>query len=290
MEFTMRTFPKDIDIRGLYTFYYFERGKDFYFAGERHDFWEMVYVDSGEISVVADGVGYILRQGEIIFHKPVEIHTLASNHKDPHNIMVVTFSAKGGAMKFFENKILSVDGAQKKILSRLLTEAREVFGSLAEEKDGLPLNAAPIGAPQMIVNYIEQFLIALIRGSGGLHGARVGRKSAHAKKNVENALVDAAEKYLSEHVRDGLTLRGVCEHFSVSKSYLCKLFHEETGESVIRRYIALKIAEAKRLIRQGDLNFTQIAEALGYAGIHHFTRSFKRMAGVSPSAYAKSVK
>ena len=119
---------------------------------------------------------------------------------------------------------------------------------------------------------------------------RNGRKSRHAKKNAENALVDSIEKYLSDNIYQKISLQDVCERFNISKSYICHLFKEATGKSIIGYYINLKITESKKLIRQGNLNFTQISEKLCYTSIHHFTRSFKNTTGISPSSYEKSVK
>jgi AraC-like DNA-binding protein len=67
------------------------------------------------------------------------------------------------------------------------------------------------------------------------------------------------------------------------------MFNENVGTSPIEYWISLKMTEAKRLIRNGELNITQIAEHLGYNSIHHFSRMFKRFTGVSPSAYKNSV-
>ena len=52
----------------------------------------------------------------------------------------------------------------------------------------------------------------------------------------------------------------------------------------------LKMKEAKKLIREGNHNITQISEILGYSSIHHFTRMFKRVTGFSPTMYKTSVR
>ena len=52
----------------------------------------------------------------------------------------------------------------------------------------------------------------------------------------------------------------------------------------------LKINAAKELIRTNRMNFTQIAEHLGYASIHYFSRQFKKVTGMTPSEYASSIK
>lgn len=288
MEYKMMNLKKDIHITGLHTFFYYEHPKDFYFAGERHDFWEMVYVDIGEISVVADNTGYIIPQGKAIFHKPMEFHTLASSNKRPHNVMVISFSTNSTAMKFFENKILEMDSQHKKILSNILSEAQKVFGTIPDTLSHRRIKNPEIGAGQLIINYLEQLLIMLIRS--GQAGKRSGHVSANAKKNVENAFVELIEQYLLENLDKKIELQDVCDKFNMSKSYICQLFKETAGKSIIDYSINLKITEAKKLIREGKMNFTQISQHLGYTSIHHFSRSFKKVTGLSPSDYIKSVK
>jgi AraC-like DNA-binding protein len=68
------------------------------------------------------------------------------------------------------------------------------------------------------------------------------------------------------------------------------MFKEQTGTSVIEFYKSLKIEEARKLIREGQYNYTEIAERLGYTSIHYFSRQFKKTTGMTPSEYASSVK
>lgn len=291
MPYELLRFRRDITVEGLHTLFYFEHSKDFYFAGERHDFWEMVYVDNGEISVLADNTGYMVRQGEAIFHKPMEFHTLASNRVDPHNVLVVTFTAQGEAMRFFENQILAVDGRQRRLLGVMLEETQKVFGTATDilsHKHRLLEPGAEIGAQQLVISILEQFLISLIRTNQT--SGRSGRKSERAKKNVQSALIDAVEQYLSEHLYDGLSLAALAREFHTSKSHLCEMFKEVTGKSPMAAYLDLKIAEAKRLIRKNELNYTQIAEKLGYSNVHNFSRAFKERTGFSPRGYERSVR
>ncbi|MDO4744522.1 MAG: helix-turn-helix transcriptional regulator, partial [Clostridia bacterium] len=142
-------------------------------------------------------------------------------------------------------------------------------------------------AYQLGLLHLEHLIIDLIRENNSFGHTKT--EYSEEKKNVENAFVDSIKDYLAQSVYKSLTLADVCEHFNMSKSYICRVFKSETGESVVDFYIQLKIKEAKLLIRKGDLNFTQISEVLGYTSIHHFTRSFKSKTGMSPSAYEKSV-
>ena len=44
------------------------------------------------------------------------------------------------------------------------------------------------------------------------------------------------------------------------------------------------------MIRDGSLNFTEIAAALQYSTVHHFSRQFKEKFGNTPTEYPKSVR
>ena len=63
------------------------------------------------------------------------------------------------------------------------------------------------------------------------------------------------------------------------------------NHALAERYLtALRIGEAKRLIREGNLTFTQIAERLGIESIYYFSNLFKKQTGMSPTEYEKTLK
>src|SRR5690606_17768272 len=108
MVFVRTKLHTDISVNHLISLHYFEFGKDYIFEGEKHDFWEFLYVDKGEVEVTADAVGYVLKQGDIIFHKPNEHHSVWANQRIAPNIIVVSFECRHQAMDFFKDKIFSL--------------------------------------------------------------------------------------------------------------------------------------------------------------------------------------
>lgn len=288
MDWKLLPLSKTVNVTGLYSFFYYERDTHFYFPGEKHDFWEMVYVDRGEISAVADTRSYLLRQGELLFHKPNEFHAMASSPREPHNVIVTSFATDSVAMEFFKNKLFTLTKQQQGLLSQMFGAMRAAFGNgFAINTNAVDTPVVNMSAYQLAIAHLEHLLIDLMGEN------RVSlpneRERQVARKNVENALVDAVKAFLKSNVYRRLNLQTVCEQFHLSKSYLCDAFRSETGQSLMNFYMELKIQEAKFLIRKGEWNFTQIAEALGFADIHHFSHAFKNKAGMSPSAYAKTV-
>ncbi len=81
----------------------------------------------------------------------------------------------------------------------------------------------------------------------------------------------------------------VSHEAGVSASHLTALFRRQMKISPGEYIRRVKLEESKNLIREGKMNFSQIAAALQYSTIHHFSRQFKDNFGMSPSEYAKSL-
>jgi quercetin dioxygenase-like cupin family protein len=129
MTFTKTILKEEFQVDGIITVHYFEFACDYVFKGEAHNFWELVYVDKGELEIMADDKGFKLKQGEMIFHKPNEFHNLWANGKIAPKIIVISFDCKSKAMKFFENKIVLTGDAVKNLLTQIIKESLEAFST-----------------------------------------------------------------------------------------------------------------------------------------------------------------
>ena len=63
-----RLFRK-INVSSIYTIHYFKYGMNFKFEEETHDFWELVYIDSGNAVIVSNGNKITLKQGQAFLHR-----------------------------------------------------------------------------------------------------------------------------------------------------------------------------------------------------------------------------
>ncbi len=76
----------------------------------------------------------------MIFHQPGEIHAHVSNQVVSNNMLVVSFTARGKGMRFFDRKIFDLDKTAKTLLSLFIQEAKNALGDLpgeyADKKSG----------------------------------------------------------------------------------------------------------------------------------------------------------
>lgn len=286
-----------ISIDRIYSIHYFEYMSDFSFEGEAHDFWEFIYVDKGEVGVTAEKTSVVLKKGEILFHQPNEFHNVQAVGGIAPNLIVASFSSKSPSMDFFKRKTLNIDENIHYLLADIIIEARKLFDCRLDDPylQNMPLKPdAPAGSEQLIRLYLENMLIHLTRkyqnplvlGKSALKAKPF--KAAKNKGDIE--IFNRVNAYLENHINEHISIEQICRDNLVGRSQLQKIFKEQCDLGIIEYFSTLKINASKELIRTRHMNFTQIAEQLGYTSIHYFSRQFKRITGMTPSEYASSVK
>ena len=279
-------------VRRVISIHYFEYMSNFSFPGESHDFWEFVCVDKGEIDVMAGDKRIPLKRGNIIFHKPWEFHTIITNGKVAPNLVVIGFECSSPCMKSFEDQVLSIQETERALMAQIIIEARNSFAGrlddpYQEELIRLPAPAA-FGAEQLIGNYLEELIIHLYRK----YFAKPDQPKAPDKpeSRIHNATYNRVVRYMEEHIGEHLTIDTICHDNLTGRSQLQKIFREAQGCGVIDYFSTMKIDAAKQLIRDNQLNFTEISDRLGYTSVHYFSRQFKKLTGMTPSEYAASIR
>ena len=289
VEHIETTMKKSLDISSIVSIHYYEYPKDFIFSGEFHDFWELVYVDKGELLITAGAHETILPAGHLFLHRPMEFHNLRCNGEQSANSVIVSFHSDSSALYSIAGKSIPCPAKCRRHLATIISEAESAFSTPLGQRHTTQLIRAenqPFGAEQLIQGHLEEMLIYIIR-------------ELVQKDNFSNyVLVDDTTNstlatictYLENHVEHRLTFSDICDKFSMSKSALKKLFRDGLGVGAIDYYNRCRIIRAKELIREKNINFTQIADRLGYNSVQYFSLRFKQATGMTPSQYEASIK
>jgi len=290
-NYTRLRFDSVFKIESIVTLFYMEMQKTFHYDGEQHDFWEMVYIDKGEMICTAGDHRFILRSGEMTFHKPNEFHNLSGNGSVNPNVSIVTFVCKSQAMQYFNGKIFRLSSEEKAVLSKLFSEGLSCY-SLLDARDPLKQTLvknqdSPFGSSQMTKNYLEIFLILLRRNTD------VVLKSARRSYVINGVDVPYNVKeiidYLIGNIYNRITVKDVARAVGKSESTVKQLFATYRPTGIIHYYNSLKIAEAKELIRSGQYNITQVSDMLCYSNPQYFSRCFLQHTNMTPSEYRSSI-
>ncbi len=286
MEFESLHIRDEVVVKDLVSVHYFEFSKYYKFPGESHNFWELVYVDRGSINAYSEDKEFLLKSGDIIFHKPNEWHNLLADGTHVSNVVVVTFISNSRCMKHFNNRIQKAKDSQRELLSKIISESTKLFKTPLDDPFTLKYEKnekCPFASEQLIRLYLVELLISIIRDdSRNLQTAFM--------QNTSNRLVNDVTDFLNSHLSEKITVSDVEKFAKVSRTALESAFKATVGMGVIDYYIKMKIECAKKYIREDSYNITQIADILGYESIHYFSRQFKKITKMSPKEYSNSIK
>ena len=265
-----------INVTKIVTIHYYEFDKSFTFDGEAHDFWEMVYVDKGSVLVTREKEELILSQGDVIFHKPNEFHAIRAFESEP-NFFVISFVSSSPAMIYFKNYHTRLDKMLKPFISAIIREAEATF--FVPKNDPTPKalvkrENAIIGGEQFLKTYLEQLLILLIRDINKISKSEVFPN----KESMESHLITSIKDYVEKHLEAKITIADIC-----------KIFKEQTGDTIADYAVRAKINRAKELIRKNELNFSEISDALSFDNPQYFSRVFKRITKMSPTEFKETL-
>ena len=282
--------PKTIlNIRQLVTIHYLDGIYDFATQPEAHDFWEMVFIDSGSASIKDGQRVFSLSANDLYFHRPTEEHSFTVGDK-PATMFILSFVCTDDAMIHFQHKRFRLTSAQKRYIASIIGEAQQAFVLNHDElqlKSLYPNPESSIGAGQLIRTYLEQLLIGLLRTE--LSQPKNDTTIIVSSDQLDDFIKDRIIRYMKENLSEGITVNDIAAHLKYSRSYLSKLFKDLTGHSLIEYYTELRIAESKKLIRRGCYSISQIADMMGFQNIHYFSKVFKRVTGKSPVSYRDSL-
>nr|WP_255724496.1 helix-turn-helix domain-containing protein [Shimazuella soli] len=105
------------------------------------------------------------------------------------------------------------------------------------------------------------------------------------KQSKYSKVVTSCQYYISQHLYDKCTISDIAKTIRLNPIYLCQLFKKEVGIP-LRTYIQQKkIEEAKRLLTSTSYSLTDIWTYLHFTDQSHFTKVFKKFAGITPKQY-----
>ena len=263
--------PSRLQVKSIFLFFYEEREQGFLFPGESHPIPKLTYVDQGSLHVVVEGKDILLQQGDLILCGPDQWHMQYADIGVAPRFVTILFDLGGADITPLLNRKFTAPQHTVTLLQKMLRE-QEVMDPFSND---------------IIISHLNLLLLLLLREEAA---PRAGKVQTSNAIHSENEIIRQAQQYVSTHIREKLSVPLVARHVDVSPSYLTALFHKNLQISPGEYIRRTKLQESKQMIRENNLNFTEIAAELQYSTVHHFSRQFKEKFGITPTEYAKSVR
>ncbi|SET90835.1 AraC family transcriptional regulator [Paenibacillus sp. NFR01] len=249
-----------------------------------HEHFEMIRVERGEALFQIGGQTYQGQRGDLFFVNSGELHAIQSP-RDRFTIDVAVFHPSmvgmpGGDHHAFD-MVSPYTAGLKRIRNRLPAAEPEVDGisrllmELVAEFNGRAEHY------EQAVRALCQLLFTRIVRRFDDSGDSV-RKNAVFLQKTER--LKALLQHVEQHLAEPIPLDKAAAMVHLSPYHFCKMFKQLTGMTFVQYVNGQRMAEAERLLRGTALTVTEIAERVGCGGINSFSKLYKQLKGITPTA------
>ncbi len=121
----------------------------------------------------------------------------------------------------------------------------------------------------------------------GLLEEETAQRKPQRPGNQRRYYVEQAIDLIQKNYMHDITVEDIAEHCGLNRSYLGKLFRDETGKSTQEYLIEYRMEIACRYLRETTAPIGTIALSVGYQNQLHFSRAFRKTFGLSPRSWQK---
>ena len=192
-------------------------------------------------------------------------------------------------MNYFYKAPIRLCDYEIHMIDKIFSEAEEVLTFFPQESPikGQTLKSEmSIYRLQHLKKQIELFLIEIFNRTTPFDAQDI----LNFKR--EKSVTEANEKIikcLTENIEKPLNLEQISKLTGISVTHMKRTFKKQHDGGIIDYFILMKIDEAKRMITETELSFTEISDSLGFGSSAYFSRTFKNKTGLTPSGYLKKV-
>lgn len=242
-----------------------------------HDCHQIMLILKGRIEICVNDAKYTAGPGNLVLLGRCENHSIQSLLPE-YERYVLRISPLAGSS---ENRIYSLlsnrpSGFHNILdVSARLPEFTQLFAQITKEH-----SSREKLADEMLQLSVNELLI---------HIYRLIPEDSYFLEEENFEMVSDLQRRFENHCQEAYTLDALAKEYNVSVSQLSHQFKKITGSSVMGYLLSCRLATAKNLLAQTNLNVGEIVEKCGFSDCSNFSRTFKHMNGMSPTEFRNSV-
>lgn len=263
-----------IRLQNIIGYYYHVKTPGYRFKGEKHPFFELIYVDSGVLYTQVEGTTHRVREKEMILYGPGQFH---SQYTDTQAASYTTI------LFYMENTATDFPSSWFHVLTdRVFSNSKKIDSLI--KTIGQESSTGALYADSIMQCLLTEIVIRMLQN---VYTVPVPQPPGTARQRYQEDLFSQILIYMEGKIYEPLTVADVCRQFSLSRSTLQHLFKDMVNQSP-KKYISdMKLEKGCQMLRQNKYTISEISLKLGYSSIHYFSNAFHQKYHISPSEYAK---
>lgn len=255
-----------------------------------HNFFEITYVIRGKCSFLFEGETVPLNEGDVCIVSPMSGHSLPM---EPGCLALSIVVRRSTFDSVFSNLLAKKDLLSLFFRNSLYETRRANYILLKTGSDPMTLHAmqelvyecnmTDDNANTCAISLLNLYLARALRAANAAITLR--HYEGYAERDFNFTLV---LQYIQQNYRT-VTLSSLAETFHFSETYLSKLIRKRMNQSFTEVLRTLKMNHALEYLVNTSMKVSEIADAVGYDSVDHFSRTFRKVYGVAPQEYKKTL-
>jgi AraC-like DNA-binding protein len=236
-----------------------------------HDFFQLCYSTNGLGLIMTDDE-YEIRADDVYVIAPGVTHSLAIKSKEHQESIEIKFSLPKGELYDMVAALPTVIHCPG--VKQLICNAyNEIVG----------------GASRHVECAEHYTLLALYHLLRAVNSETVTSNHDADPLGVMSAgdIVSCVRTYVESNLSQKFSLDSIAHISGYAKAYLCRIFKQECGMTIMEYYNVMRIKAAQRMLGDCTRSLSEISDALGFENTNHFSRVFKKIVRMPPGAYRK---
>lgn len=267
-----------VQIQEILGYYYNVRNSGYDFKGEKHDYYELTFVDRGSLETTVENTHYTIHEKELMIYGPGQFHTQHIAEGQSCSYITIVFSMVNITPE-------AIDAENELLLNKVFAYDKKIYTLL---KDFVQESSVQIPYLNSLMTcLLQEIMIRLLRSEFLSHKGE--KPVSLTRQHYQDELLERILTYIDSSICEPLTIAEICQKFSISRSSLQLLFKENLDQTP-KKYISdLKLEKSCQLIREQKYSISEISLLLGFNSIHYFSRAFTNKYNMAPSEYSKQM-
>jgi len=236
------------------------------------EYHQIYFIKEGSATFLVNGEAHVMHENMFLMAHPGVVHGISEVSESSVEPALSMLEAKFVVF----NSELAADLLKLPLVCQGTPKLRELFDEAFLE--GVQKDECYENTVTCLISY---FLYLTIRINRNYILDSVDEK-------LQPKVTTLVKEYISQNYAQEVSLDTLADLTGYSKTYLCRIFHKNTGVTINTYLNKVRISNAAQLLAATDMDLMDVGRATGYNSVFHFIKTFKKMVGVPPGMYRKS--
>lgn len=238
------------------------------------DNYVLHFITNGKGKITIDGETTNLQAGDLFVLPKNQSIFYQADENEPWTYTWVGFSGSRAETILSQTRLLEKYFLHSHLESEILKKMIDI--------NQTEVQSLPMITELILIGHLNQLLAALVQE---FPNESLKESSTLAKNYVHHAI-----KLIHSQYNSPIKVNEIADHLALSRSYLYKIFKQETGYAIKDYILQIKMKRSCQLLEDPTRNITEIAYSVGYQDPLTFSAAFKNYFHMSPTEFRKTQK